>query len=43
MTDAELKRLMKLLSKFREIIGKEQPLAAQVISLVYKWVDEELP
>lgn len=43
MTDANLKRLLKLLSEFRSLIEKDNPLAAQVISLVYRWVDEELP
>lgn len=42
MTDAELKRLCKLLTKFGALIGHEQPLAGQVVSLVHRWVDNEI-
>lgn len=42
MTNARLKQLAKLLSEFATLIANDNPLAAQVVRLVYKWVDEEI-
>jgi hypothetical protein len=42
MTQAKLKQLLQLLGEFKQLIGKEQPLAGQVISLIWRWVDDEI-
>lgn len=41
MTSKELQQLCRLLSKFKARIVKEQPLAAQVIELIFRWVDAD--
>jgi hypothetical protein len=42
LTQAKLKQLAKLLSEYAKHIEGEQPLAAQIIRLVFKWVDEDI-
>ena len=42
LSDAKLKQLCKLLSEYAKHIEKEQPLAATVIRLVYRWVDDDI-
>ena len=42
LSDAKLKTLYKLLSEYRKHIAAEQPLAAQIISVVLKWIDEDI-
>lgn len=42
LTEAELKKLAKLLSKFGKFVRQYQPRAAEIISTVYRWVDSEI-
>lgn len=42
MNDKALKQLEKLLNEFYKVIYEEQPLAAQVIALVRRWVTDEI-
>ena len=41
LSDAKQRQLCKLLSEYAKHVEKEQPLAATVIRLVWRWVDGE--
>jgi len=38
LSQTELKRLYRLLASFTEMVRQDQPLSAQVVSLVRSWV-----
>jgi hypothetical protein len=42
LSQAKLKQLAHLLSEYAKHIEGEQPLAAQIIRIVYKWVDDDI-
>lgn len=42
LSQPKLKQLLKLLSEYAKHIEGEQPLAAQVIRLVWRWVDGDI-
>jgi hypothetical protein len=42
MTQHKLKLLSKLLVEYAAHIGEQQPLAAQILRLVVKWVDKDI-
>lgn len=42
LTQDELKKLVKLLTKFETFIRGEQPLAAEIVARVLYWAKDEL-
>ena len=42
LSQQQLKILAKLLSAYAKHIEAEQPLAAQIIRMIYKWVDDDI-
>jgi hypothetical protein len=42
MNKTQLKQLCKLLAMYAKYIGREQPMAEEVIMLVVRWVKEDI-